>query len=80
MMSFPREEGGPVAALVKRKTHEMIFGSVTFHIFRDIEGEAEAEKKQRNHQLWDHSLVHVAHNGAGLRIYKPYSDKWTSNF
>ena len=51
MMSFPREEGGPVAALVKRKTHEMIFGSVTFHIFRDIEGEAEAEKKQRNHQL-----------------------------
>ena len=49
MMSFPREEGGPVAALVKRSTHEMIFGSVTFHIFRDREGEA--EKKQRNHQL-----------------------------
>lgn len=38
MMSFPREEGGPVAALVKRKTHEMIFGSVTFHIFRDRRG------------------------------------------
>ena len=46
MMSFPREPGGRSR---ERKSHEMIFGSVTFHIFREREGEA--EEKQRNHQL-----------------------------
>ena len=48
MMSFPREPGGRSR---ERKSHEMIFGSVTFHIFREREREGEAEEKQRNHQL-----------------------------
>ena len=47
MMSFPREPGGRSR---ERKSHEMIFGSVTFHIFRERE-RGEAEEKQRNHQL-----------------------------
>ena len=43
MMSFPREPGGRSR---ERKSHEMIFGSVTFHIFREREGGGRRETAQ----------------------------------